>query len=230
MEAWTRYFTAAGFDCHVPAMPGREPTDEAVLARTGIDECFEVALAAYDSLETAPIVIGHSLGGLLAQRIAAARSPRAVVLVASVPPGILWIQPRVMHHLIPLLPRILTGKPFLPSQSTMRHVPLSTLPAAEQDELVPLLVADSGKVFRELSFGAPSTRVDTSDVTCPVLCVSGGEDRNVAQWISRRIAARYRAEHQVHPTLPHWIVAPSALDDVAPPILAWLTRTLRLPV
>jgi alpha-beta hydrolase superfamily lysophospholipase len=69
--------------------------------------------------------------------------------------------------------------------------------------------------------------VNAADVTCPVLCVSAGEDRNVAQWISRRIAQRYGAEHQVHPGLPHWIIAESALDDVAPPVLDWLTRTLQ---
>ena len=65
-----------------------------------------------------------------------------------------------------------------------------------------------------------------SDVTCPILNVSGGSDNTVAQWISRRIAARCNAEHQVHPGLPHWIVAESALDEVAPPVLRWLNKTL----
>jgi hypothetical protein len=48
----------------------------------------------------------------------------------------------------------------------------------------------------------------------------------VAPWISRRIAKRYRAEHQDHPGKPHWIVAESAIDDVAPPVLEWLRRTV----
>lgn len=228
MTAWMDYFKAAGFDCHTPALPGRDPTSDDVLARTGIQDCFDVALAAYDALGEPPIVIGHSLGGLLTQKIAAARSPRAVVLMASVPPGVLWVQFRSLPYLFPVLPRVLAGKPFLPSDRTMREVPLSTLPGAEQDELVPQLVKDSGRVFREMSIGAASTRVKASDVTCPVLNVSAGSDRNVAQWISRRIAKRYNAEHQVHPDLPHWIVAESALNDVAPPVLAWLNKTLNL--
>lgn len=69
--------------------------------------------------------------------------------------------------------------------------------------LLPRLVRDSGRVFRERSIGVSSTRVNTNDINCPMLCVSAGADRNVAQWTSRRIAARYGGEHQVHPGLPH---------------------------
>jgi pimeloyl-ACP methyl ester carboxylesterase len=209
-------------------LPGRDPTNNDVLACTGIEDCYHVALDAYDRLDEPPIVIGHSMGGLLTQKIAATRRPRAVMLLASIPPGILWPQPKALPHLFPLLPAILAGKPFLPSDKTMREVPLNTLPKAEQDELIPRLFRDSGSVFREMSLGAPSRRVTASDVTCPVLCVSAGSDRNVAQWISRCIAERYNAEHQVHPGLPHWIIAESALDEDAPPVLGWLEKTLNV--
>lgn len=226
MSRWIAELKAAGYDVHAPAMAGREPTDHDVLDRTGIDDAYRAALAAYDAIGEPAIVIGHSMGGLLAQRIAAARTPVAVVLVASIPPGVLWPQLRPLPHLFRVMPKVLAGRAFLPSARTMREVPLSTLPRAEQDDLVPRLVTDSGRMFREMSMGAGSTRVDTADVTCPVLCVSGGSDRNVAPWISRRLATRYGAEHQVHPSAPHWMVADSLVGEVVPPILAWLRRTL----
>jgi pimeloyl-ACP methyl ester carboxylesterase len=207
-------------------MPGREPAADDVLARTGIEECFAVALDAYDRLGQPAIVIGHSMGGLLAQKLAAVRTPRAAVLLASVPPGVLWPQLRPLPHLFPLMPSIIAGRPFLPGARTMREVPLSTLPVAEQEALIPRLVRDSGRVFRELSMGAASTKVDAAKVSCPVLCVSAGSDENVAQWISRRIAKRYGAEHQDHPGAPHWIIAESLVDRVAPPVLDWLGRTV----
>jgi esterase/lipase len=226
LQPWTRLLESAGYVVHVPTLPGREPTDDAVLANTGIEDCFAVALDAYDRIGEPAIVIGHSMGGLLTQKIAAAREPRAAVLLASVTPGILWTQLRSLPHLFPLMPKILAGKPFLPSARTMREVPLNTLPATEQEALIPELVHDSGRVFRELSMGAASTKVTASQVTCPVLVVSAGSDRNVAPWISRRIAKRYGAEHQNHPGKPHWIIAESAIDDVAPPVLEWLRRTV----
>lgn len=226
LDPWTCLFEAAGHTVHAPAMPGREPTDDAVLTRTGIAECFAVALEAYDRIGEPAIVIGHSMGGLLTQRIAAARNPRAAVLLASVPPGVSWPRLRPIPHLFPIMPKIVAGLPFLPSARTMREVPLSTLPAAEQETLIPRLVRDSGRVFRELSMGSAATRVTASQVTCPVLCVSGGSDQNVAPWVSRRIAKRYGAAHQVHPGKPHWIIAESVLDEVAPPVLEWLRRTV----
>lgn len=217
---------SAGHRVCVPTLPGRDPSDDAVLAGTGIEDLVAVALDAYDSIGEPAVVMGHSIGGLLAQRIAAARSPRAVVLLAPVPPGVLWPRLRSLPHLLAILPRVLAAELFLPSPRTMRAVPLNTLPAAEREALIPRLVRDSGRVFRQMSTGARPTRVDAAAVTCPVLVVSAGADRNVAPWLSRRIAARYRAEHHVHPGAPHWIVAESLLDDVAPPVLKWLERTL----
>ena len=120
LEPWTRFFQAAGFECHAPTLPGRDPTNDDVLRRTGINDCFDVALNAYDSLTEPPIVIGHSMGGLLTQKIAAARTPRAAVLLASIPPGVLWPQLKALPHLFPVLPAVLAGKPFLPSARTMR--------------------------------------------------------------------------------------------------------------
>ncbi|MBJ7337450.1 alpha/beta hydrolase [Mycolicibacterium sp.] len=227
LEPWTRLLEAEGYPVFTPTMPGREPTDDAVLARTGIFECFTVAIDAYDRIGEPAIVMGHSMGGLLAQRIAAARTPLAVVLLASVPPGVLWPRLRSLPHLVPIMPKVIAGKPFLPSARTMREVPLSTLPELEREGIIPGLVRDSGRVFREMSMGASSTVVRTSDVTCPVLCVSAGSDENVAPWLSRRIAKRYGAEHQVHPGKPHWIIAESAVGDVIPPVLEWLRRVVQ---
>ncbi|BBX70579.1 alpha/beta hydrolase [Mycolicibacterium psychrotolerans] len=142
------------------------------------------------------------------------------------PPGVLWPQLRTLPRFLPSMPGVAAGRPFLPAADVMRAVPLHTLSAAEQDRLIPEFVRDSGRVFRQLMLGAPIVRVPAADVSCPVLCVSAGQDRNVAPWMSRRIAARYGAQHQIHPGLPHWIVAESALPQVAPPVLAWLRAAL----
>lgn len=217
----------AGYLCHVPSFPGRDPSDDRILAKTGVAECVDVALRAYDEIGEPAIVVGHSFGGFVAQKVAAARDCAALVMLASVPPGVLWPQLRSMPYLFPVLPAILAGRPFRPSDATMHAVPLNTLPVAERKILIPSLVRDSGRVFRAMSLGLPIMHIDPADVTCPALCASAGSDRNVASWMSRRLAARYHAEHHVYPGLPHWIIAESALPQVGPPTVAWLDRVVR---
>ncbi|WP_395308771.1 alpha/beta hydrolase [Mycobacterium sp. AMU20-3851] len=226
---WVDFLTDAGYVCHVPALPGRDPSDDQVLARLSVADCVDVALHAYDRIGEPAIAIGHSFGGFIAQKVAAARECVALVLLASVPPGVLWPQLRAVPHLFPVLPAILAGRPFRPSAATMRAVPLNTLPREERESLIPRLVRDSGRVFRTMSLGLPIMHIDPSAVTCPVLCASAGADRNVAPWMSRRLAARNPAEHHVYPGLPHWIVAESALPQVGPPTVAWLDRVRTSP-
>jgi pimeloyl-ACP methyl ester carboxylesterase len=203
-------------------MPGHDPVDMQLLSRVTLSDCVAHALAAYDGLDETPIVIGHSIGGLIGQHVAAARDPKALVLLAPVPPGVLWPQLRSLPHLFPLMGNLIKGQPVRPPDETFRAIPLYGLPEEEQDELIAGFIPDSAHVFRSMSVGSRDTRVDHTAVRCPVLCVSGGVDRNVATWISRRIARRYSAEEHHHPTLPHWIVADSALRRVAPPVFGWL--------
>jgi pimeloyl-ACP methyl ester carboxylesterase len=230
LAPWLDFLAGQGFRCHAPAMPGRDSVDKAVLRRSALADYVRATMRAYDEIGEEPVVIGHSIGGLLAQHVAAARPCKALVLLASVPPGILWVQPRAMPHLLGLLPGILAGNPILPSHQTMREIPLFNLPFDEQTAIVDQFVPDSGRVFRALTFGTAATRVTRDAVRCPVLVVSGGADRNVADWITRRIVRRYHATHQVHPRLPHWIIAPSALDDVAPGVVGWLDSVVPLHV
>lgn len=227
MAPWAEQLRAHGYETTAATLPGRNPTDTAVLDRSGFADYLDAAMAAYDAIGSDAIVIGHSLGGLLGQHIAARRNPTALVLLASVPPGTLWAQPGSMPYLVPILPAIIAGRAFRPSSRTMANVPLNTLGEQERQELIPRLVPDSGRIFRQMSLGVPALRVNAADVSCPVLCVSGGADRNVSSGISRRLARRYGAEHQVHPSAPHWIVAESLVPQVAPPVLGWLAAATR---
>ena len=72
---WLELFRAAGYDPIAPGWPGEPGTvTEArerpeMVANTSIDDCVTHYTKIIDSLGAAPILIGHSFGGLFAEKL-----------------------------------------------------------------------------------------------------------------------------------------------------------------
>jgi len=95
-EEWTEYFQALGYKCYSPDLPyhdqGPHASADPRLASTGLLDYAHWLESYIDSLDldTPPILIGHSMGGLLAQMLAARAKASAIVLLApSAPWGVL---------------------------------------------------------------------------------------------------------------------------------------------
>ncbi|WP_370376943.1 alpha/beta hydrolase [Catenulispora sp. GAS73] len=90
-EGWTKRFAAHGYDVHVPNRPGE--ADAVAQARSrpgplggfGIDELTAHYEKAVRALDSRPVVIGHSVGGLIAQQLLDAGLARAAVAIAPLP-------------------------------------------------------------------------------------------------------------------------------------------------
>jgi pimeloyl-ACP methyl ester carboxylesterase len=139
-------------------------------------------------------------------------------------------QLRALPSLAPLFPRILAGRAIRPSAATLRYLALHDLPQGEQDDLVRTLGAESGRAYRSMIMG--TSRVRASNVRCPVLCVSGGEDRIISRRVARSVATHYGADHQVLRDRGHWLLARAGLESVVRPMLEWLRgkQLLSVPV
>ncbi|MCB1489659.1 MAG: alpha/beta fold hydrolase [Bauldia sp.] len=220
LRAWEAYFASAGYPCVAPALPGHAPDDRAALARLGIKDYLAAVVAARSALDRPPVVIGHSLGGLLAQQLAAKMDCAAIVLVASLPPGPLPMTLMALPHFSPLAPAVLLGRPILPTRLGLEVLALHDLAVAEREEILPDFGHESGRVYRSLVFGR--VRVEARAVRCPVLVLHGEADRLVPVAVGRRLARRYGAELIVVPGHGHWLIAGSLLEIAAAPVLDWI--------
>lgn len=220
LAPWAEYCRAAGYRCVVPALPGHVPTDRQKLSRLTLDDYVAALTEVHARFDSPPIVMGHSMGGLLAQMLATTTDCAALVLLSSVPPARIPVRLDLTAHALPLIPKILAGRPFRPSKESIRAVALHGLSAAEQDELLADVTYESGRVFRAIALGA--TRVDTNAIRCPVLCVAGTADRLLPPVVAERLAARYGGDVLIVPGGGHWLMARSLLDTVARQVLAWL--------
>jgi pimeloyl-ACP methyl ester carboxylesterase len=219
-DAWRTAFHEAGYPCVAPALPGHAPSDRAVLRRSGFaDYVAAIGQVVRDS-PARPILVGHSLGALIARLLAAEGLARALVLVAPLPGGRVPVTAHSLPDFAMAAPFVLAGLPFSPTRGAVRRLALHGLPPAEQDVIADGFVAESGRVYRDLVLGR--ARVRRRAVRCPILVLHGGDDRLVPVRVGEGIARKHGAALDVVDGAGHWLIAPSLVPRVAEAALRWL--------
>jgi pimeloyl-ACP methyl ester carboxylesterase len=199
----------------------REPQSVAGLR---ISDYVADTLLVIEALGQNPVVIGHSLGGLIAQKIAELGKCRAGVLLAPAPAGMLTAQPRSLPALLPMLPNILLGRPVRPTRRTAASIALNAVPVEDRQRVSDALGYESGLVYREMIFG--TFRVDASKVRCPMLVMGGTEDRIVSGSLMRSTAQRYRADLKLYQGHGHWLMEEPGSDQLIADAVQWLRARL----
>lgn len=168
-----------------------------------------------------PIIIGHSMGGLLAQLAAARGVARGIVLLSPAPPrGIPVLSLKLAIHQAKYMPAILTSRIVVPGRSDLRALVLNRMPEAERDALLDLMVPDSGRAARQMSVvGVP---VDRERVKVPVLVIAGDEDRFIPESRGRRVAARYGARFLSAPGRGHMLIIEPGYEELCDWIADWI--------
>lgn len=222
---------------HLPTLRyhdcGSEPPRE--LGRTGLLDYAADLEALVDGLRETPILIGHSMGGLLAQMLAARGKARACVLLA---PSAPWgVMPSTMFELASAQTLFLTGGDYRgsiirPSYGIAAAHSLDRLDADSRSAVYSRFVPESGQAtFEIISWPFDPRRaslVRARDVTCPVLCLAGSEDKINPPSTVARVAARYGAKglFEELPGHSHWLIGEPGWEDIAARAAGWLEEVL----
>ena len=220
---WQALFAARGWPAWALDLRGRAGSRAAAApGRVRLRDYVEDVRDAAALLE-APAVVGHSLGGLLAQAAAEAGLARALVLVCSMPPrGIGFATPGLVRRQLRHVGAMVRGRPLVASPDDIAHMNLHRVPEAERAAILDRFVADSGVVARELSLGGLA--IDAARVRCPVLVQAAAEDRFFPPAVQRKVAARYGAELRLYDAHAHFVVMEPGWDELAGDAEAWLAR------
>lgn len=168
-----------------------------------------------------PIVIGHSMGGLLAQKLAESDAARAAVLMcAAAPRGISLFSWRLALRQLKHLPALVRSRALVGTRSDYDVLTFNRVPDSERDALFPRFVADSGRVGRELSLSVMP--VDERKVRCPVLVIACSDDRFVVPRVARRLARKYRAPYWEYADHGHFPQYEPGWEAMAGDIARWL--------
>jgi len=221
---WQGLFAARGWPAWALDLRGRAGSRHAAdPGRVRLAEYVDDVREAAEHLGR-PAVVGHSLGGLLAQAAAEAGLTRALVLVCSMPPrGIGFATPTLAVRQLRHLGAMLRGRPLVATPEDIAHMNLHRVPISERAAILERFVADSGIVARELSLGGLA--VDPARVRCPVLVQAAAEDRFFPPAVERKVAARYGAELRVYEGHAHFVVMEPGWEEIADDAERWLARS-----
>jgi pimeloyl-ACP methyl ester carboxylesterase len=220
-ENWLPFFAARGFPAYALNLRGREGSRPATdLGRATIADFVDDATAVARHIGR-PAVVGHSMGGLIAQQLAAEGHARATVLLTPAPPrGITVLSLPVLIKQLKYLSAILRSRVVAPDHDDLRDIVLNRVPPSQQDAVLTHLSPDSGRAARDMSItGVP---VDASRVRGPMLVVVADEDRFIPKAIGARIAARYGAPLRAFAGHAHMLVVEPGWEAVADVVAAWL--------
>ena len=240
-EVWDFYrprFEAAGFKTHSPALrlhdgpPGEPAPPE--LGSLSLKAYVEDLSAFIDSLSSKPVLVGHSMGGLLSQILASkGRARAAVLLTPAAPRGILTITPSVFVIFLRMMARWgFWRKPTFPSYRIVRWGILHEITDEEARLVYGEMMWESGRATAEIAYSlldpGRAAHVPHEKVTCPLLVVAGTKDRITPASVCRKIARRYGdlAEFAEYPHHAHWVLGEPGWEVIADHCIGWIKEKI----
>lgn len=226
-EKFLPYFADRGFSCLAVSLRGHGGSEGALAWASVADYVEDVTTAAAD-LPRPPIVIGHSMGGLIAQHYLATHPTAAAVLLASLPPS--GLASSAMHMSM-FAPDVLWQLGLLQSLGPAAVTPevihraffTSQTPADSVAHLMAGLQAESHRVSADL-LCPDQPKVSDDHPLPPILVLGGDADVFLPTSAFRETATFLRADLQILPGAPHGLMLDSAWwQPTAEAIIAWLT-------
>ena len=222
-------FQQRGWPCEALDLPGHgHLCGDGDIHRHGLTDYVGALARAVAACAVPPVLIGHSMGGYLAQRfVLEGGRAAALVLVAGAPP----------QGMARELLRFALRHPLLAMQFEFAHrdedpqrrlARMRTMLMGERspDAIVTLMIGllqkESRLALRELSTQSLPAR----PLGIPTLVLAGGQDQLIGVSAQRGMAADYEAPIEVFPDMGHMLSLEPGWQLVADAIAGFLERHL----
>jgi pimeloyl-ACP methyl ester carboxylesterase len=226
-------FEERGYKAHTPTLRHHElPSHEGAMkiASLSLHDYTDDLVAFVNSLDSPSLLVGHSMGGLVAQMVAA--RTRHAGLVAACPAPAAGIFGGTPTDLRIFVPHLLRPRPWAkpwrpPTFEQFRRWIANSHTEDVAREIYDGLVCESGRYVWELLIAplkfSKATVVDFAAVSTPVLVIGAECDRIVASRIVRQTAARYQHATSVEiPGSDHMVFSGAALPVTMSYVDDWM--------
>jgi pimeloyl-ACP methyl ester carboxylesterase len=225
-DAFRRPFEAAGYECLTPDLRGHGPGAGGVAGVSMTDFAADIA-GLIEAEPEPPVLIGHSMGGLVAMMAAAKAPVRALVLLAPSPP---WgVAGASLEEAASAMSLHALGPFWLqavePDFASARLYSLDRLDPAARKAAFDRMTAESGRALWEtLNWWLDpfmTTSVSVDRIKAPALVIAGDRDMIHPPATVRQTAERLGADYRVFDGMSHWLLAEPGWEDVAKACLDW---------
>lgn len=243
-DEWKAYFESKGYTCYVPAWPYKDSSVAKLRSAQPNAQIASIRLAqltAYyadfvKKLPEKPILIGHSLGGLLTQLLLQQDLAAAGVAIHSVPPqGVVtfkWSFFRSVWGPLGLFTSL--DKSFLMSFSQWQYAFTNGMPPDQQRAAYErFVIPESKRVARDGLTKA--AKVDFKLPHAPLLFVAGSTDHIIPASLNHSNFKRYKngssvTEYKEFLGRNHFVLGQPTWREDAEFILSWLSQQTAVSV
>jgi pimeloyl-ACP methyl ester carboxylesterase len=238
---WIEVFRDAGYEPSAPGWPGTPDTVEAArtsdesIAGHGIADVVDHYTRIIGDLPAEPIVIGHSFGGLIAQKLLSNGSAAAAVAIDPAPiRGVLYLPPSALRVAsIALRNPANRNRAISLSADEFRYGFANAVSADEAATLYehwaipspgrPLFEAATANFLPHSPAKVNTRKTDRG----PLLVTAGGKDHTVPPAVSKATVRLYGKSHAVtdlrqFPDRGHSLTIDSGWPEIAQATLTWL--------
>ncbi len=235
-EPWLARYRAAGHGVDAPAWPGRdEPVatlrkshPDPRLGQLSLADVVERYAGLIGKSDTKPILIGHSMGGLVVQLLLQRNLALAGIAIDSAPPLGVFVPswPFLRSNWPTINPLISKHVPYFMPFRQFQYTFVHTMPLADQRSAYEKYVVPESRWVARGPLSA-AARVDFSAPRPPLLLIAGSQDHIIPAALNASNCMRYRrsaglTDYKEFPGRTHFIIGQPGWEEVADYALAWL--------
>ncbi len=235
-EKWIPYYEAKGYRVIAPAWPGREQPVEALrknhpdsaLAKLNLGDVVDHMMRVFKSLDEKPVIIGHSMGGLVVQLLLQRDLALAGVAIDPAPPaGVFTTAWSFVKSNFPAINPFMLSQPVEMSFKHFQYAFVNTLSEAEQSAAYDRYVVPESRGVPTSSLGAAG-KVDFKKAHPPLLITAGEKDHIIPTSLNRSNYKKYQGssvtDFKEFEGRDHFIIGEKGWEEVADYSLAWLEK------
>lgn len=233
---WKTYFESQGYKVYTPANPGHEGTPAQLrsnihpdLTKTGFEDVVMNIVKLIDTLPEKPIVIGHSLAGLVVQKLIEMDKAVAGVSIDGAPPKNVLAPWATVKIVLPVVNFFKGNEAYLGSREWYHRAFFNNYSREESDLLFDkIAVPESRKIARDTLLTS-FAKIDFKKPHNPLLFIGGEKDTIFSSSFTKRIAGSYKdskstTDFKEFAGRSHFIAGEKGWEEVAEYALNWIKK------